>query len=246
VLICGFGRVGGTIGEALEAFEIPHTVVDLNFAVVQALRGRGIPCVYGDAASEPVLRRAGAASARLAVVAIADFERTRLTVRRLREISPTLAILARSTHTDQRAPLLEAGSSEVIQPEFEAAQTLIRHSLQRLDVSFADIRTYMLQQRRLEFSPGEFTPQITTGHTLQTGVVRVGSGAWADTSLRRARVRERTGVSVLAIHRSDGAQVVNPGPDAVLRLGDEIVVMGLPEQLALFERMNEEPHDAAR
>jgi CPA2 family monovalent cation:H+ antiporter-2 len=241
VLVCGFGRVGGTVGEALETFGIPFTVVDLDFAVGRALRARGVPCVYGDAASEPVLRRAGAASARLAVVAIADFERTRLTVRRLREITATLSILARSTHTEQRAPLLEAGATEVIQPEFEAAQTLIRHSLQRLDVPFADIRTYMLEQRRLEFSPGEFTPQITTGHTLQTGVVRVGSGAWADTSLRRARVRERTGVSVLAIHRADGAQVVNPGPDAVPRPGDEVVIMGLPEQLALFVRLNQEP-----
>ena len=34
------------------------------------------------------------------------------------------------------------------------------------------------------------------------------------------------------------AQVITPGPDAVLRPGDEVVIMGLPEQLALFERLN--------
>jgi CPA2 family monovalent cation:H+ antiporter-2 len=240
VLICGFGRVGGTVGEALETFGVPFTIVDLDFAVGQALRARGIRCVYGDAASEPVLRRAGAASARLAVVAIADFERTRLTVRRLREISATLPILARSTHTEQRVPLIEAGATEVIQPEFEAAQTLIRHSLQRLDVPFSEIRTYMIQQRRLEFAPSDFRPQITTGHALQTGVVRIAAGTWADVSLRRARVRERTGVTVLAVHRPDGMQVINPGPDVVLRPGDEVVIMGLPEQLGLFERLNQE------
>ena len=50
VLICGFGRVGGTIGDALEAFGIPYTAVDLDFTVIQALRMRGIPCVYGDVA----------------------------------------------------------------------------------------------------------------------------------------------------------------------------------------------------
>jgi len=69
VLICGFGRVGGTIGDALEAFSIPYTVVDLDFTVIEALRKRGIPCVYGDVAGEPVLRTAGAATARLAVLA---------------------------------------------------------------------------------------------------------------------------------------------------------------------------------
>jgi K+/H+ antiporter YhaU regulatory subunit KhtT len=137
-------------------------------------------------------------------------------------------------------PLIEAGATEVIQPEFEAAQTLIRHSLQRLDVPFSEIRTYMIQQRRLEFAPSDFRPQITTGHALQTGVVRIAAGTWADVSLRRARVRERTGVTVLAVHRPDGMQVINPGPDVVLRPGDEVVIMGLPEQLGLFERLNQE------
>ena len=241
VLVCGFGRVGGTIGEALEAFEVPYTVVDLDFTVIEALRERGIPCVYGDAASEPVLRRAGVATARLAVVAIADFERTRLTVRRLREINPTVPILARSTHTDQRAPLIEAGATEVIQPEFEAAQTLIRHSLQRLGTPFPEVRAYMLQQRRLEFSPESLEPQLTAGHILQTSVVRIGSGLWADVSLRQSRIRERTGVTVLAVHRPNGTQVINPRPDDVLRPGDEVIVMGLPEQLGVFERLNGAP-----
>ncbi|MGH2348879.1 MAG: cation:proton antiporter, partial [bacterium] len=56
VVLCGFGRVGSVMGEALEAFNIPYAVVDLDFSIIEALRSRGIPCVYGDAASEPVLR----------------------------------------------------------------------------------------------------------------------------------------------------------------------------------------------
>lgn len=244
VLICGFGRVGGVVGEALEAFDIPYAVVDLDFTVIEALRKRGIPCVYGEAASEPVLRQAGATAARLALVAIPDFERTRLAVRQLRKINSTLHILARSTEVQQRAPLIAAGASEVIQPEFEGAQTMLRHGLERLGVPFAEVREYMLQQRRLEFSPEPPQPEPSppASHLLQTSMIRIGLGAWTDSSLRSSRIRERTGVTVLAVRRADGTEIVNPDPDLMLLMGDEVTITGLPQQIALFERLNQEPH----
>lgn len=240
VLICGFGRVGGTIGEALEAFHIPYTVVDLSPEVVQALRARGIPAVYGDVAGAPVLRRAGAERVGLAVVATPDFERTRLAVRRLREMNPTMPILARSTHPVQRRALLDAGATEVIQPEFEAAQTLIRHGLERLGIPHDQVKAYMEQQRWVESAAGRPAPEIPLHGLLETRVSMVGPGFCVDCTLRRARIRERTGVSVLAVRRTDGTEVLNPGPDVMLRLGDEVTVIGLPDQIALFERLNRE------
>ncbi|HXF81578.1 MAG TPA: cation:proton antiporter [bacterium] len=243
VLICGFGRVGGTIGEALEAFRIPYTVVDLDLEVVEALRQRGIPAVYGDAAGEPVLRAAGAAQAALAVVATPDFERTRLAVRRLRRLNPPMPILARATHPTQRRALREAGATEVIQPEFEAAQTLLRHGLERLGIPHEQVKAYMEQQRAAEFAADRGEPQLPFDGLLATRVVRIGPGFCVDCTLRRARIRERTGVSVLAVRRADGSAVVNPGPDVMLRLGDEVTVIGLPDQIALFERLNGETGD---
>ena len=240
VLICGFGRVGGTIGEALEAFHVPYTVVDLDFDVIEALRRRGIPVVYGDVAGEPVLRTAGAERAGLAVVATPDFERTRLAVRRLRRLNPTMPILARSTHPTQRPALLQAGATEVIQPEFEAAQTLIRHGLEHLGIPHEQVKAYMTQQRVVELSAGRGAPKLPLHHLLETKTLRVGPGFCVDCSLRRARVRERTGVSVLAVKRIDGSEVVSPGPDVVLRSGDEVTVIGLPDQITLFEQLNQE------
>jgi len=240
VLICGFGRVGGTIGEALEAFGISYAVVDLDFSVIEALRLRGIPCVYGDVASEPVLRTAGAATARLAVLATPDFERTRLAVRRLREISPGLPILARSTHALQRSALLEAGATEVIQPEFEAAQTLLRHGLERLGIPHDKVKTYMLRQEHV-LAHAEMPEEAAPLELLQTRTVTVGPGFCANVSLRDAGIRERTGVSVLALRGRDGGEVLNPPPETVLRPNDKVTVIGMPDQIALFERLNGRP-----
>lgn len=238
VLICGFGRVGGTVGEALEAFGVPFTVVDLDFTVIEALRERGVTCVYGDAASETVLRRAGAGTARLAVVAIPDFELARIAVRRLSAINPDLAILVRAGHASQRTPLLDAGATEVIQPEFEAAQTLLRHGLDQLGIPHPTVKLYMEQQRAAEAAAAAVEPHAREVPLLSTRVVQIGPGVFGGQTLRRARVRERTGVTVLAIRRPDGERIANPPPDTLLREGDEVVLLGLPDQLARFMVLN--------
>jgi CPA2 family monovalent cation:H+ antiporter-2 len=241
VLICGFGRVGGTIGEALEAFHIPYTVVDLDFPTIEALRKRGIPTIFGDAAGEPVLRSAAADRARLAVVTIPDFERTRLAVRRIRELNADVPILARSSHLDQRMALIEAGATEVIQPEFEAAQTLIRHSLEGLGITHDDVKNYMQRQRQVEYLGSVFALAPPDLHLLKTKTVVIHAGLFDDVSLRRARIRERAGVWVLSLRRHDSAEILDPVADTVLRAGDEVTVLGLPEQIELFESLNREP-----
>lgn len=234
VVICGFGRVGAAVAEALEAFGISYAAVDLDGAVVDALRRRGVPCVLGDAASEVVLRRAGADAARLAVVAFPDAERAALAVRRLKQINPAAAILARAPHPQDRAALAEAGATEVVQPEFEAAQTMLRHGLEALGIAHERIKAYMEQQRAVESGRAEAAPALP----LTMRVISIGPGAWRDRSLRQARIRERTGAWILAVRRRDGSVLANPPPDTVLWEGDEVTVVGLPEQVDLFEALN--------
>ncbi|MGH2349382.1 MAG: TrkA C-terminal domain-containing protein, partial [bacterium] len=188
----------------------------------------------------PVLRRVGAAGARLAVVAIPDFERTRLAVRRLRDVNPPLPILARSQHLTQRDALIEAGASEVIQPEFEAAQTLLRHGLERLGVAHDAVKAYMEQQRGVVgVAPFGELPAVALEHLLKTKTVTIAEdGLLADVPLARSRIRDRTGVWIVALRRADGTEVRSPGAETVLRAGDEVTVLGLSEQLARFEALN--------
>jgi CPA2 family monovalent cation:H+ antiporter-2 len=42
VVLCGFGRVGSAIGEALEAFGVDHTVIERDPDTVKTLRARGV------------------------------------------------------------------------------------------------------------------------------------------------------------------------------------------------------------
>jgi voltage-gated potassium channel len=53
-------------------------------------------------------------------------------------------------------------------------------------------------------------------------------------TLRDTRIRERFGITVVAIRRATGELLVNPSPETVLLPGDRVRVFGLPEQIQAF------------
>ena len=63
--------------------------------------------------------------------------------------------------------------------------------------------------------------------------VQLARGALADQSLRQARIRERFGVTVVALTRRGGV-VFNPAPETILRAGDIVRVFGLQSQISAF------------
>ena len=228
VILCGYGRVGSTVAEALETFDIRYVALDNDPDVVRGLRERGIPCFYGDSTRPSLLHEAGARHAALAVVALPLADQARTAVRRLRAMNPTLPILARTHDRAYHEVLRQAGATEVIQPELEAAGTLIRHALRRLSLPRERVLAYLEHLRdALELTgttdDGEHLPELRE--------VTLEGGALADRTLRDARVRERFGVSVMAITRSDGTLVLHPSADTLLRRGDRLRLFGLPKQI---------------
>ena len=146
-MLCGFGRVGSTIGLALDHFAIPYTVIERDPDIVRHLRRRGISCLYGDASHPELLQASGAEQAALVIVALPGVHEAVLTLRRVRALNGHAPILARA-HGDREAhDLMAVGATEVIQPEIEAAHTLIRHALQALAVSKPKTLAYLEASR---------------------------------------------------------------------------------------------------
>ena len=229
VVLCGYGRVGSAVAEALETFDVPYVALEKDPDAVRGLRERGIPCFYGDATRARLLHEAGVERAALAVVALPLADQARSAVRQIRSLNPGIPILARTHDRASHEGLRRAGATEVIQPELEAASTLIRHALRRLDLPRERVLAYLEHFREaLEAAPpaevgGERLPELRE--------VTLGAGMLTDRTLRDARVRERFGVSVMAITRVDGTQVLHPSADTLLRRGDRLRLFGLPEQV---------------
>src|SRR5438093_2735532 len=128
-------------------------------------------------------------------------DRANLVVRGVRALSPHVPILARAHGVSGRDGLAQAGATEVIEPELEAAATLIRHALRALSLPQDRVLDYLARFR------GAMTPAggerrdglATEGSLPEVHEVMVGAGALADLSLSEARVRERFGVTVVSV-----------------------------------------------
>ncbi|MBS0181125.1 MAG: cation:proton antiporter [Nitrospira sp.] len=148
VVLCGFGRVGSSLGKALEVFNLPYVVIDRDPDIIRRLQSRGTACLYGDASHRELLMKAGAADASLIIVALPEIEPAVLTVRRIRDFNPKVTILARAHGVAEAERLGVVGASEVIQPEVEASATLIRHALTWFGVPKDSILNYVEQYRQ--------------------------------------------------------------------------------------------------
>src|SRR5436309_2269802 len=238
VVVCGFGRVGSAIGEALETFGVPYVAIETDPDIVKSLRARKVPAVFGDAAQRVILAAGQADRAALVILAVPESERARLAVSRIRAFNPTVPILARVNDLAWRGRLMEAGAAEVIQPEQEAASTLIRHALERLSLPRERVLAYLNSFRgamesvvpEANVPPAGDAPRATSGMP-RLRVVTLRAGDLIGRSLGEARVRERFGVNVIAVERATGEIVDDPSADTVLREGDRNRLFGLPRQI---------------
>ena len=230
VVLCGFGRVGSAIGEALETFGIPYVAIETDPDIVKSLRARNVPAVFGDSAQRVILAAAQTDRAALVILAIPESDRARLAVSRIRALNPDAPILARVLDSEWRARLMEAGAAEVIQPEEEAASTLIRHALERLALPRDRVLAY-LSRFRGAMERAEPGATDSASGLPQIREVRLRGGSPVGRPLGETRMRERFGVTLVRVTRHNGEVVLQPTAETVLRAGDRLRLFGLPWQI---------------
>ncbi|MEO7413466.1 MAG: monovalent cation:proton antiporter-2 (CPA2) family protein [Opitutaceae bacterium] len=97
VIIAGFGRFGHIVGRLLHANGIGTTVLDLDVDQVAIIRRLGIKVFYGDATRLDLLHAAGAARAKLIVIAIDDEAKAVALAELVQKNFPNLKIFARAS-----------------------------------------------------------------------------------------------------------------------------------------------------
>lgn len=109
VIIAGYGHFGNTVGRFLQANKIGTTVLDVDSDNVEWLRRMGFKVYYGDASRHDLLEIAGAAKAKIIVIAISDREKRLELVETVKKHFPDLHILVRSTNRYDAYDLMNAG-----------------------------------------------------------------------------------------------------------------------------------------
>ena len=134
VIIAGCGRFGQVVARLLLANRCRVTVLDHSPAQIDLLRRFGHKVFYGDAGRLDLLQAAGAARARLLVVAIDDPAKTLEIVELARKHFPALTILARATDRRHAYALIRQGVSVIRRETFGSALEMGVDALRLLGV----------------------------------------------------------------------------------------------------------------
>jgi CPA2 family monovalent cation:H+ antiporter-2 len=132
VVLVGYGRVGSRIAQALSERDIPFVVAEENREVVEQLRAKGIPAVWGNASDPSVLIQAHVARAGMLVIATPDSFNVRKMVEIARTLNAEIEVVVR-THNEAEGRLLEQDQvGKVFVGEHELAQAMLGHVLFRM------------------------------------------------------------------------------------------------------------------
>ncbi len=134
VIIAGFGRFGSVVGRLLRANDIRPTVLEYDSDHVELLRKLGLKVFYGDASRRDLLEAAGAAQAKLLVLAIDDPEKILEMVHTAAKHWPHLKIYARAVGRPHAYELLEAGVEHVYMDTVDTSLRLGVDALRELGV----------------------------------------------------------------------------------------------------------------
>ena len=246
IVICGYGRTGQNLATLLAEQNIPVVVVEQSEAAIEKLRAGGIPYIYGNAVSIPVLTRAGLDRARAMVIALPDSMSTRLCLKHALEISPDLDIVVRANQYQDIELLYQLGGSEVVQPEFEASLEMASHLLVKIGLTTVQIQRQVTAIRNSHYM--ELRPESTIremSQNIQAATLGMNrrwyqlslTSPLVGNSIASASIRPITGATIVAIQRENGTQINYPNGGTIFQIGDSCLVIGSVEEQAVFEQL---------
>ncbi len=141
VIIAGFGRFGNIVGRFLRVNGIQATILDLDSDRVDALHNLGIKVYYGDASRHDLLASAGAADAKVIIIAMDTVEQTLEVVKVVRKHFPHLQMLVKAENIPDTYELMDLGVLHIYRETLDTSLRMGADALQLLGV-----RAYQAQR----------------------------------------------------------------------------------------------------
>lgn len=208
-IVCGFGQVGRHV--ALHLLEEDQSVVVVDPAPdrVAAARSFDLLAIQGDATQEEALVEVNVARAAAVVACAHDDADNVLISLTAKGINPDAFVVARIKRDENEAKVRRAGADRVIAPAAIGGRRIAALVTRPGVVDFLDV----------------LTPGSDQDLMLEEVVVRA-DGPLDGRSLRDLQLRERHGLTVLAVRAQGETTNTRPEPDTVLHAGDLMVVLG--------------------
>ncbi|MEM0999510.1 MAG: potassium channel protein [Bacteroidota bacterium] len=221
IIICGLGRNGNQAAKELEVEGIPYVIIEMNEEVVtRHMQQNPQSLVFlGDATDEEVLNKVHIKRARGVISALADDADNVYVTLTIRQINPTVQVVARASNESTISKLKVAGANRVILPNLLGGRKMAKIITKPALMDFVDMITGQGQSHlHLEQIDCE-SRQSLVGKTL-----------------RELDIRSKTGVLVLGTQDGEGNFQLNPNVNKVITRNERLFVIGTSDQMQDFER----------
>lgn len=220
VIICGAGRTGSQVMEEFILFGQSFVIIERDEDALQKLRDSDseILTLHGDATDDHLLETAGIKRASGLVAALSADTDNLFVCLSARDLNPNLSIVARAYDESTIPKLYRAGADHVISPNVSGAIRMASVILRPSVVSFLDVATR------------------SAGLALRLEQASIEGGSRLDgKTLQEAKIPQETGLLVIAVKKAGGTEdapfLFNPGGETTLSSGDEMIVLGKPDQV---------------
>jgi len=217
-IVCGYGRVGGTIIEDLDALGHEVVLIDPNEECVENFLNKGRTVLIGDGADDAILEKAGLMrAAGLFAVTGDDHENLVITLS-ARLLNPNLRIVARCEDNSNLKKMKRAGATMVASPAYIGGIRMTNEMVKPVLTSFVD--------------------QLFSGQGEAERVSSITVGPFESSlSVSDLELRNFPSTLLLAIQRHGEKELTyNPPRDTVLQEGDVLIFMTHKDEVQILNR----------
>ncbi len=208
VLILGGGRVGQVAAATLDQYGINFRIVEKRSNIGTGAYREKTIC--GDAADLDTLRSAGIEQVKSVIITTHSDDMNIYLTFYCRQLRPDMQIISRSILERSVAKLHMAGADQVMSYASLGAG-IIFQLLQPNEISLFTEGLVVLQRRA--------------------------GTHYAGTTIMTCGIREKTGLSIIAIRQHDHLHI-SPDPETMIEEEDELIFIGTPDQEKLFEELS--------
>lgn len=222
-VICGFGRMGQIVCDALEEQGKPLVIVTNLEEEYDQITSSGRLAVLGDATEDETLLKAGLLSARWLVALVSsDVDNLYITLsaRELaRNGNPDLYILARASGPKSQQRIKHAGADRVISPYMIGGSRLVDALLRPHVYDYMEV---LSQNSELDLMIEE----------LEVGE----NSSIVDKAIMDTNLRNEYDLIIIGVTSSSGEKIFNPQSGYTITAGDTLILLGKKPQLDRLEK----------
>ncbi len=206
VIICGYGTVGKRVAFALNKHEIDFITIDKK----PGLSDGTVDHIIGDATSEDILLQAGVKSAKT-VITVTDSDMTNAFISLLvKHLNKDATVLSMAHDVENVNKLDKAGVDYIF--------------------SLAKVGR-LIAKNTIEPYVADFLEMINLSEDIEIMPVHVSeSSRFVNKSIRRAKIRRKTGAQIIAIRR-ENKTIYSPSEKEKILADDYLLAIGKGEQI---------------